>query len=292
MGKNTNLNNPFFSVIIPTFNRACELKRCLNSLDRQTFKNFEVLICDDGSTDNTQEVVRLFSEKLQLTYLFQENWGGPAKPRNNGIINAKGEWICFLDSDDWWFPNKLTECFKHVQQFDFIFHNSRNYLGDTLINKKLINRISLQTFYSPKNIHLHGNYISCSSVCIKKKFTHSNFFSEDKNIIALEDYFAWIKLFQRNNIRIKYIRKALSAYSMGTDNISSYNRSYLDKLFSFKRKIKCELGINVSETCINYLIGINLIYLNNKKANNAFKYSFVKSNSVLIKIKSLIHIFK
>jgi len=90
------LNN-IISVIIPTYNRSKELKRCLESLTRQTYKKFEVIVCDDGSTDNTKEVVNSYRNVLNIIYIKDENFGGPARPRNNGIKLSNGEYIAFLD---------------------------------------------------------------------------------------------------------------------------------------------------------------------------------------------------
>src|SRR6266545_511842 len=100
---------PFFSVVIPTYNRAEKLRRALESLLHQSYGDFEVLVCDDGSTDGTREVVSAYAGELQISYLWEENWGGPARPRNRGIAAAQGKWVCFLDADDWWHPDKLAK---------------------------------------------------------------------------------------------------------------------------------------------------------------------------------------
>jgi len=86
---------PMFSIIIPTYNRAERLKIALESIFNQTFQDFEVLVCDDGSTDHTKDVVQLFVDKLDLTYIWEENWGGPARPRNNGIKKEKANGCAF-----------------------------------------------------------------------------------------------------------------------------------------------------------------------------------------------------
>jgi glycosyltransferase involved in cell wall biosynthesis len=293
MGEVNNLNNPLFTIIIPTFNRSKELIRCLNSLCEQTYKNFEVIISDDGSTDDTKEVVSNFKNKLKIIYIYNENWGGPAKPRNNGISFSNAPWLCFLDSDDWWYPNKLKEYLKYINHYDFIFHQVNNYIGDKLQKKSIYKKILNLFILGNRNILFYGNNISCSSVCINRYYTNIKFFTEDKELIALEDYFAWINLFQHNNIRIKYINKPLSAYSLGDDNISSLNSKYLFKLIAFKRKIKKDLNLDTTKTCLNYLIGKNHLYLNNKfLANKYFTYSLLNSKSILIKLKSLFYLLK
>lgn len=113
-----------FSIIIPTFNRVLALERCLNSLLLQNYKNFEVIICDDGSTDNTFEMVEKFRGQINLRYYYNENWGGPAKPRNLGLSVASGKWICFLDSDDWYHNDRLSYLANAVNNdFDVYHHN-------------------------------------------------------------------------------------------------------------------------------------------------------------------------
>ena len=90
-----------FSVVIPTYNRANLLPKTLDSVFAQTFKNYEVIVVDDGSTDGTQDYLK-WSEN-RITVLTQPN-RGPGAARNLGVRHAKGEYIAFLDSDDLWFP--------------------------------------------------------------------------------------------------------------------------------------------------------------------------------------------
>ncbi|MGH2271325.1 glycosyltransferase family 2 protein [Anaerohalosphaeraceae bacterium U12dextr] len=94
----------FLSVIIPTYNRSKYVMKAIDSVLTQTCRDYEIIIVDDGSTDNTKEVLRPYMDKIQ--YIYQSN-AGVSAARNAGILAAKGEWIAFLDSDDEWFPNKL-----------------------------------------------------------------------------------------------------------------------------------------------------------------------------------------
>ena len=98
-------------MLSPTYNRASELRRCLNSLVIQSFQEFEVLVCDDGSTDNSSRVANSFSDILDVHYHYESNFGGPARPRNVGIKLARSPYIAFLDSDDWWTKDKLAHSF-------------------------------------------------------------------------------------------------------------------------------------------------------------------------------------
>jgi len=94
------------SVIIPTFNRADLIEYSIISVLNQTYQNFEIIIIDDGSTDNTREVVHSIKDK-RIKYIYYKHVGLPASARNKGIMIARGEFIAFLDSDDIWLPKKL-----------------------------------------------------------------------------------------------------------------------------------------------------------------------------------------
>jgi len=98
---------PFFSVIIPTYNRCLAVANAVKSVLAQTYTNFEVIVVDDGSTDNTAtEVEKIVGTDSRVVYIFQENQERSAS-RNNGVELAKGEFICFLDSDDLYEPDHL-----------------------------------------------------------------------------------------------------------------------------------------------------------------------------------------
>lgn len=100
--------NPLVSVIIPTYNRSQFIKRALNSVLSQSLQNFEIIIIDDGSTDNTRQVVGPYLKDQRVAYVFQQNQK-VSKARNNGIKISKGEYIALLDSDDYWADNKKLE---------------------------------------------------------------------------------------------------------------------------------------------------------------------------------------
>lgn len=106
---------PLFSVIIPTFNRADFLKQTLESVWRQTFTDFEVIVVDDGSTDETITWLSEVASKIKL--ITQEN-SGPGAARNKGAENAGGEYIAFLDSDDLWFPWTLETAAELIAKHD------------------------------------------------------------------------------------------------------------------------------------------------------------------------------
>lgn len=115
------ISKPFISVVIPTFNRATQVRNALNSVLAQRYQEFEIIVVDDGSTDGTgdsiQEIIRLEGDGgKRIRYFFQPNQGSSVA-RNKGIEQARGEWIAFLDSDDVWLPEKLELQLQAIQQF-------------------------------------------------------------------------------------------------------------------------------------------------------------------------------
>ena len=101
-----NVERPLVSVVIPTYNHAQYLRRALTSVLDQSYVNWEVIVIDNHSTDNTDELMEDFLGP-QITYIKIHNSGIIALSRNAGINAARGEWIAFLDSDDWWTKDKL-----------------------------------------------------------------------------------------------------------------------------------------------------------------------------------------
>jgi glycosyltransferase involved in cell wall biosynthesis len=108
-----NVKRGLVSVIIPTWNRARDLPRAVYSVLEQTYKNFEVLICDDGSTDESRALIQGITDS-RVHWIDGAHVGLPAAPRNRGLQVAEGEWVAFLDSDDYWLPNKLESQLNRI----------------------------------------------------------------------------------------------------------------------------------------------------------------------------------
>ena len=131
------LNNIRFSIIIPTYNRAAFLPKAIESVLSQTYTDWELIIVDDGSTDNTKDVVAQYSDS-RIRYIYQENAERSAA-RNNGITYAKGEYICFMDSDEYIDNNRLELLLKGIENSgnkdacfytDIRFEGYENYIRE------------------------------------------------------------------------------------------------------------------------------------------------------------------
>jgi glycosyltransferase involved in cell wall biosynthesis len=215
---------PQVSVVIPTYNRAEKLRRCLESLCGQTHRSFEVLVCDDASSDHTADVVDEFRAKLDITLDCGAHFGGPARPRNRGIERARGAYIAFLDSDDWWSSEKLQksmECLKSGA--DIVFHDlwRATRIGQHRYRKRAKS-------YQPDaastlaDLMIRGNALPLSSVVVRSECIRAiDGFSEDPGLVSVEDYDCWLRLAERGS---RFIRSdsCLGYYWRGGGNITPY----------------------------------------------------------------------
>ena len=126
--------NPRFSIIVPLYNKAPYVRKALESVFEQTYRDFECIVVDDGSIDNSLAVVKEFVERIddrwiddRLTIISQPN-SGVAAARNNGVKASKGEYVCFLDADDWWEPNFLEEMDKLIKEYPDAGLYATNYI--------------------------------------------------------------------------------------------------------------------------------------------------------------------
>lgn len=185
------------SVVISTYNRANSLKRVIESIQIQTLSEIEILVCDDGSTDDTEDMVgRLAKEDGRIRYINCGHNGRPAFPRNMGIKEAKGEWIAFTDDDDYWNPTKLEAQVYMLEQHEcfacctnaYRLEDGKN-LG-VLYNKQetKLRKLGVEDF-------LGYNPVICSTTIVSRKLLKkTGGFPEEVDLKAIEDYALWVRL--------------------------------------------------------------------------------------------------
>lgn len=190
-----------FSVIMPAYNAETFIARAIDSVLSQTYPDFELIVVDDGSTDATKERVLSFSDE-RIRYVYQKN-GGVSAARNQGILESRGEYICFLDSDDEWRPEHLSVLFALTEKYPDCAMRVTGYdirLGDgTLIHKSqsILRAIPEEDFKSDNAYDLlnrHGYFLNTNTVCCERGvFDRLGLFAE--GVKNGEDDDMWYRIF-------------------------------------------------------------------------------------------------
>lgn len=185
------MNNPFFSVIIPSYNRIEVLPRAIDSVLKQSYENFELIIVDDGSTDQTSEYLSQLKDS-RIKTVFQEN-KGVATARNKGSQIAQGKWLAFLDSDDEWLEHKLSSQYNYINNHRNVplVHGEELWVrnGKRVNPKKKHQKAGGDQFQRSLELCV----ISPSTAVINKDiFKEIGLF--DPNFIVCEDYDLWLRL--------------------------------------------------------------------------------------------------
>lgn len=224
---------PYFSVVIPTYNRAEKLRKTIQSVVSQSFSDFEILVIDDGSTDDTREMVSSFLDK-RIRYDWAPNSGGPATPRNRGIDMATAEWICFLDADDIWYPDKLehvVRVIKNNSELDVVCHDEMQITSATGETLLLRHGPLTDDFY--RVMLTNGNRLSTSAVAVRREFLkcHSLRFNQSKEYVVVEDYDLWLRM-AFCGAKFHFIRQPLDEYIIENDNLTGDPLRYRRNLFT------------------------------------------------------------
>lgn len=212
---------PLVSIVIPTYNCARDLERALTSVRAQTHLHWEALVVDNHSSDDTEERVHRFGDsRIKLFKI--HNDGVIARSRNLALDHAQGEYVAFLDADDWWLPRKLAISLAYLEQgADVVYH-------DLLLVTKprqavFVRKARTRALTSPVygDLLLGGNALTNSSVVVRRSLlAETGRLSEDPRLIAMEDYDLWLRL-ARITERFSRIPQALGYYWAGGGNTSN-----------------------------------------------------------------------
>ena len=228
------------SVIIPTFNRFSLISRAIDSVLNQTIKPFEIIVVDDGSSDNTSTFIKNNYKSVKL--IKQKNLG-VSKARNVGIKNSSGDWIALLDSDDEWKKNKLEVQIKSLSEYDYysVCHTNEIWIrnGIRVNQKKRHQKYGGDIFDKCLDICR----ISPSSIIFKKNIIDEvGWF--DEGLPICEDYDLWLRI--TANFKILFIDKPLvikygghsDQLSKSVKGIEAYRIKSLENLLSNTKLIK------------------------------------------------------
>lgn len=210
-------DEPLVSVVTPTFNRADFIEEAVNSVLAQTYANYELLIVDDGSTDDTRKLLEPALADPRIQYFHQENQG-QSIARNHALSKARGELVCFLDSDNYWPTEKLraqVELFKQKPEYDVIY-------GDVVIVDEKGQEVTRQNMkrYSGNiaKYMVRDNCVSMNTAMVRRRcFDELGGMSNTRRVA--DDYELWLKF--SAIYRFLYIPEFLAYYRVMEDQISS-----------------------------------------------------------------------
>ncbi len=262
------------SVIIPTFNAGEYILDALNSVFNQTYKNLEVIVVDNGSTDNTKKLLSGMIKKRGIKYFFYPDKKGAAFARNFGISHANGEFVAFLDADDIWLKDKIGKQLKLFDTKTGLIYTYLERFGDTESYKN--SGIYNFPFKKNKDVRrelLKGDFITLSSVIMRRSVLDKvGYFDYIYNAAGLfssvEDYDLWLRI--TKNYEIKCLSEVLTKYRIhkkqSSNNVRNfciarcmlYSKFYKDK--DFKKYRLLIVRKYIKNRISAFLLGIGALY--------------------------------
>ncbi len=276
-----------FSVVIPSYNSGKTIARTISSILSQTYQEFELIIVDNSSTDNTKDIVDSFKDK-RISFHIINNNGMPAVSRNFGVSLANYEFIAFCDSDDTWTNNKLSESVHHINRGEqFISH-------DLHLKGSLFKPFLKKIFFRPKptnfnELILQGNPIFQSSVIIKKELIlNAGCYSIDKRYIAIEDFHLWANVLQLG-AKLKFVNKKLGYYFYSSSALTSSANQFMSN-----RAFRLDFSPSYKPAWYKYNIATYLLRKNMNRRSILYLRSicFQKNCSFELRLKSFFLLLK
>jgi glycosyltransferase involved in cell wall biosynthesis len=227
------------SIIIPAFNAELFISEAIESVLKQNYKNIEIIIVNDGSTDHTRTIIERYAANDARIKLFSQNNSGQGAARNAGIINSKGDYVAFLDADDVWLVTKIEKQINYFRKHEDVgmVHTYRKIAGEKGI-------IDYQNWQKSKiknlngNIYkkiLAGNWICASSVMIKKEVLQKlGYFDESRKISGNEDWDMWIRTAKEYNVG--YIDEPLTMYRDHRNGVSKNIENHMNSAYEVVSK--------------------------------------------------------
>lgn len=201
---------PFFSVIIPAYNRAHILPKTIESVTSQTFDSYEVIVVDDGSKDNTAEVVKALNNP-KVRYIYQKNAERSAA-RNNGARNALGKYVCFLDSDDFYLKDHLQVLYNHISKNNF--DKALYFVECQLLQKGITTLPPIRTLTTDIFKYFLFNSVVPVRICLHKEIFQDFQFLED--VVIVEDTVLWCNV--ATKYPIHHVQEYTVIYHLHDDN--------------------------------------------------------------------------
>jgi glycosyltransferase involved in cell wall biosynthesis len=233
-----NNNMELISIIVPVYNVSSVIEKCIDSILDQTYKNIEIIIIDDGSTDGSSTICEKYKSKYENIILVHKKNGGLSNARNLGIDLSNGRLICFIDSDDYIEPTMIEELYYNLMKYDSDISICDYYLEyDMKINKPFDKE---EFFLTDKNKFIfleneYGRIVVCAwNKLYKKELFNNSRFPEGK---LFEDVYIIHELLD-NSQKISFVLKPLYNYVYRTNSISNvFTQSHFDKIDAYNNRI-------------------------------------------------------
>lgn len=240
---------PFFSIIIPLYNKENAIENTLKSVFNQSFTDYEVIVINDGSTDKSEEKVNVFSD-ARLRLISTEN-KGVSQARNVGISESRGKLIAFLDADDYWFPTHLAslhQLYKNFPEAGLLATNYQFYYSDKKIIQPVFDAIPTEKWSGIVSdffkASMQFRLAWTSAVAVRKDvFQSLGYFDENITLGAGEDTDMWIRI--ALNYPVAFDNEVSAYYHMATENRISLSKT-LERRFSKLDKFSNEEKTNSS----------------------------------------------
>jgi glycosyltransferase involved in cell wall biosynthesis len=251
-----NNKNELISVIIPCYNSEKTINRAIDSVINQSYKNLEILVIDDGSTDNTRNIINNYIKNdTRIKYFYLDNSGGPSLPSNFGVDKSEGEFVAFLDHDDEWALNKLERQLNLIKSDQIDFVSCFTYFVNTITG--FSDRVIIKKYLNYKNIILEKNFIlSLSSILMKKK-VFCDIGGFDERLKGIQDWDLYIRLF-----------------------VKGYQFGFIDNYLLYNYKQENSLSLKFSED--KFIKETSIIYKKNEEfySSKKIKSNYLKSLGV------------
>ncbi len=199
------IKNPLVSIVMPCFNAAATIQQSVRSIQTQIYTNWELLILVDGSTDNTTTIAQsLAISEPRIRLVVSANNRGVIRMRNLGIRLAKGEWIAYCDSDDWWIPEKLQLqlCMAEEKSANLLYSAVYYVREGSRVRQKIVRLLPDARYFDM----LKTNAIPMSSAMFSCKSLGKHYFSQMPDKFIHEDYAYWLQLFKKGSVVASYLK--------------------------------------------------------------------------------------
>lgn len=243
MSADNNTHQGKVSVIVPTHNRANSLNQALLSINKQTYYNLEIIVIANGCVDNTDEIIKQFKRQFkgELLYLHFDKTIGGAKARNIGMDKAQGEYIAFLDDDDYWHKDKLATQIALLNKNQYAIIGSNFVYIHSKNQQKKAGRFHKNTL-TIKDLY-YENILGSFSFCLTKKAYLENI-QINEALTALQDWDLWLKILHNTGLKA-YISPAYHIYfRIDQDKISNQYLAVIKAQKIFLNQWKNQLNSN------------------------------------------------